>query len=127
MSDIQYEDIDPDIVDVIKLLNQNGLKTNFSCSGHKDGEPAYISFCETVTDEQILNLLSMLHSHNIDQSYRFEKWCRYVNESVRFDWTIKMPVWKIGKYEKENIRLFEFNKMYLINKLSEILRLKNER
>lgn len=44
--------IDKPLVPIIKRLNQEGLTTLYSCSGHKYPDRAYISFKDLLTETQ---------------------------------------------------------------------------
>ena len=51
----EMEIIDPNMIEPIRLLNECGLKTSFSCEGHEDSLP-YIAFDRSVTVEEFLKL-----------------------------------------------------------------------
>lgn len=56
MSNTNYENIDVDIRNLVFLINSfKGIRTIFSCSGHKLGEQGYISF--TVETLEVLQKL----------------------------------------------------------------------
>ena len=54
-------EIDAYMVNIIKLLNENGMKTIYCCEGHLetngDYSPAYITFDSSITKEFVENIL----------------------------------------------------------------------
>lgn len=57
---IPYEEIDPTIRGLVRLINQfPGLYTTDSCAGHRAGEPCYISV-GAETQDAFLNLIRAL-------------------------------------------------------------------
>lgn len=57
MSNIKWSEIDVNIRELVRLFNEAGFKTEFSCVGHNRHEPVYIVFDESVTQEQVEELI----------------------------------------------------------------------
>ena len=62
---IPYNDIDPEMRELIYVLNfQLNLKTDFCCYGHDEYQETIVVFNSSVKDSDILNLaerLSLIH------------------------------------------------------------------
>jgi hypothetical protein len=73
----KYRDkIDGGIQHFIKDLNDKGIYSVFSCSGHREGFSAYVTFATFITQEQILTYLNTYHS-----TLRIEDDCRLKQET----------------------------------------------
>jgi hypothetical protein len=96
--DINYEEIDVLCRPLVRLFNEIGLKTVFSCQGHDDEKrnSYYVIFDESVSDESISEFLV-----NIEQSGHtplvgeFHKWMRSRSGRVVSNW---MYCAKYGKH-----------------------------
>lgn len=69
--DIIYEEIDEEIRDVVRLLNEKGIQTYSSCSGHGKRDP--FIFCQYTDPLLVAAILCEhnIHSFIIDDSYIF--------------------------------------------------------
>ena len=57
---VPYEDIDPEIRGLVRLINtMPGLRSQFSCAGHAEGDEAYVAFFAD-TPGAVAGLLSRL-------------------------------------------------------------------
>ena len=63
------DSIDKGIVDFLKILNNHGYHTVFSCSGHSEDSVAYIDFATYITIDKII--YGMLNLFNADKSKYF--------------------------------------------------------
>ena len=62
--------IDKEINNIIKILNSNGLKTRYSCAGHKDKpklNKGYILFKSRLDDNDIKTGKTILHKKGIER------------------------------------------------------------
>jgi len=60
-ANIPYDDIDKEMIELIDILNFDlGLKTEYCCYGHENGEETYIVFDKSVNDEEIYSLAKFL-------------------------------------------------------------------
>lgn len=86
---IPYDDIDPEMIDILDVLNFHlGLKTQFCCYGHDDKTRTHVIFDKVVTDEMIYNL-----AEQSGQSYmqiNFNKWVRHY--PVMTNWFLELGV-----------------------------------
>ena len=84
-NNIPFDDIDPEIIDIIDVLNfQLDYKTEFCCYGHEIGEYSSIIFDDCVSDDMIYRLMEYLHNKiDLENIYNefgtFKKWARYVD------------------------------------------------
>lgn len=81
-------EIDDDCVDLVLFFNEVGLKTKYSCQGHRENESFQIVFDESVTDDQIkdflkVNLNKFGHSNAVG---KFSKWYRYMSGELVSNW-----------------------------------------
>lgn len=115
MKNIPYEKIDVEIVQLIKVLNEIcKIPTKRCCSGHGKSS-FYIQFDESVYDEQIYELCSILfdnieNKNNNYLMFSVEKWGRKLNGKFQYNWALRS---QIGCSVNE-----VFN---LINKITEVL------
>lgn len=84
--------IDDKCYPMVKLFNELGLTTRYSCEGHGSTEFSII-FDQDVTDIQIENLLlkhltALKHSSLIG---KFTKWCRPINGEIKYSWMYSAP------------------------------------
>lgn len=79
----QCVEIDDMCVELVKLLNAHGFKTQFCCQGHTPYEDFMIIFDRSVTDGMIYELAKAYETTNdyLDEEsypmYPFMKWVRY--------------------------------------------------
>lgn len=50
---IDYNEIDELMRPIIKVLNDNNVKTKWCCQGHFDNDKVYIMFDESVSEESL--------------------------------------------------------------------------
>jgi hypothetical protein len=79
-NEIPYDDIDSEMIEILDVLNFNlGIKTKFSCIGHRPQEPTYIMFENLVEDEDMHRLISIVDENvgscNI-KGVKLYKWLR---------------------------------------------------
>ena len=79
--------IDAKCVDLVELFNQIGLKTEFSCCGHRKGNFEII-FDKCVTDSDIHKLLDHISAgrDHTPLAGLLVKWVRYVDGVMRSNW-----------------------------------------
>lgn len=89
---IPYDEIDPEMRELIFLLNFHvGIKTEYCCIGEKDWSPTYIAFCDSVTDDQIIQLhndikLLNVKGNNPNSNFKFYKWLRVSKSKDKMCW-----------------------------------------
>lgn len=68
-------EVDPQIRELILLLNKCGFKTDSSCQGHEEHKGVKIVFDESVSDSSVFELAELLFAHS---SYlgEFSLWVR---------------------------------------------------
>lgn len=92
---IDYSEIDTNAVALVKLFNEIGLKTEFSCAGHKETDSFYIIFDNSVTDEDIHRFLLKFDKHYTHSPFagQFVKWCRKISGELVDTWMYEcLPV-----------------------------------
>lgn len=79
--------IDAKCVDLVELFNRIGLKTEYSCCGHRVSN-FYIMFDQVVTDEKIAVFLSRVSvgKKHTPLVGRIVKWVRYVDGAMTSCW-----------------------------------------
>lgn len=80
MNGIPYEDIDPEMIDILDVLNFDlGVKTKFCCIGHSPEEPTTIMFANSETDENMFKIASVVDG-NVGicgvRDVKLHKWLR---------------------------------------------------
>jgi len=90
LMNIPYEDIDPKCKDMVKLFNNVGLITEFSCQGHDNtySNSFQIMFSDFVNDKDINNFLSNFDEHPTHTPIIgcFKKWARKHQGSIKSNW-----------------------------------------
>lgn len=84
--------IDDKCYPMVKLFNEKGLTTKYSCEGH-NGNNFSIIFDQEVKDEQIEALL-IKHLNKFNHSNlvgKFTKWCRPINGEIKYSWMYSAP------------------------------------
>lgn len=120
---IPYDDIDIEMLEIIDILNfKCGIKTEFCCYGHGNGEPTYIAFDKSVHDKDMKKLIKILYENGIEQYYHISKWMRYGPFGLANDWKIRFPGWNIGEKTAANIELYDNNKKEMLKILCEVLK-----
>lgn len=88
MKEINYNKIDMECRELVKFFNENGLPTNLSCQGHDNFNNYFISFDDTVTDNDIANFL-LKYSNKYNHSPfvgKFVKWARKISGEIKMNW-----------------------------------------
>lgn len=86
--------IDDKIKNLIYLLNQKGLTTEFSCEGHEPSFQGYIMFGKSVTEEDMIKIINKLPKDKLN-NFKFEKYLRslsYSSPIIKSNWIIKFPI-----------------------------------
>ena len=86
-NNIPFEDIDPEMIDIIDVLNfQCGYKTEFCCYGHDDLNLVQIIFDSKVSDKMMYKLINHIHSWHgnpqIQMYGHFTKWARILKDGL---------------------------------------------
>lgn len=85
---IPYDNIDPEMRELIDVLNFHlGFTTRFCCYGHDDWTSPYVIFDDSVRDEQIYSLASVVCKDWKDFIH-FNKWVRNRGGEVASSWTM---------------------------------------
>ena len=86
--------VDAKCVDLVELFNQIGLKTEFSCCGHRVGNFEII-FDKCVTDADIYKLLDRISSgyDHTPLAGSFMKWARYADGIMCCNWMYQTQEW----------------------------------
>lgn len=83
---IPFEDLDKEMVDIIKLLNcEYGYKTKYCCFGHGKKANLYIMFHEDMNN-QIEDLAIRIAEHIKGTDFSFKFWIRDVRGKVEKNW-----------------------------------------
>ena len=77
---INYEEIDSELRNLIKELNNAKLTTKYCCFGHRDEAKLYIMFDESINKEELLEWYKELTRFNINYNGRL-----LLNYSVRWN------------------------------------------
>lgn len=96
---ILYNEIDKKCIPLVKLFNDVGLTTQFSCQGHdnKLNNTFQIIFEDFITDDDIFNFLNMFD--NLDHTPllgNFYKWMRRRDDEIVSNWIYQIDN---GKYK----------------------------
>jgi len=105
MTYINYDEIDVECRQMVKLFNDIGLTTKFSCQGHNNilQNSFQIIFDDLINDNSIINFISKfnnVYTHPPFQG-KFLKWMRKMNGKIVSNWTYEISY---GNY-KTNIKL----------------------
>jgi len=113
--EIPYDEMDQEIVELVKKFNEIGLETEFSCYGHSDNEETYVTFEQNVSDESIYELAKFLSKKEIKTWSdhvgffgfgEFNKWVRDNEGALFINWTYSFPHPMFGEdpKKKENFK-----------------------
>lgn len=82
--------VDVECVDLVKLFNQEGLKTKHSCQGD-DRNDFNIIFDDEVTDSDMENFISKFKNEYGHSPFmgKFSKWCRLMNNTITYNWMFR--------------------------------------
>lgn len=102
---INYDEIDEKCRPMVKLFNDIGLTTKFSCQGHNNilQNSFQIIFADYIGDKDIIDFLDKFqnaYTHSPFQG-KFLKWMRKMNGEIVTNWTYEISY---GNY-KTNIKL----------------------
>lgn len=88
-------EIDLECIDFVKLFNQEGLKTKFSCQGDRYND-FYIIFDDEVTDIDMENFISKFKNRYGHSPFigKFSKWCRLMNNTITYNWMFRTKDYK---------------------------------
>ena len=131
---IDYLKIDIGIRDLIKLFNEKGMPTKHSCAGHVGlnrknqivAESAYIEFDDSVGEDKIRELFSLVHKHNnnrIINDFHIDKYFReleYGGGNIISRWKISFPKYNFKNKQIERFKLKEECFKALENALKEM-------
>lgn len=80
---IEYQEIDVELVNILKLLNESSssIKTKYSCFGHKEYSQLYIMFDDYVNEELLLEWFKGFTRFSITYNGRLllKRWYRWSN------------------------------------------------
>lgn len=62
------DEVDKGIVDFLKILNNCGCHTVFSCSGHKENSIAYVDFASYVSKGKVLYEINRVFNIDLSES-----------------------------------------------------------
>ena len=88
-------DFDESIKDILFLFNKLGLRTEYSCEGHKGDSSFYIAFDESVTDKQIRDVIQYAANSYDDMNRNplmlgFNRYMRAFNKhEMRDNWVFR--------------------------------------
>lgn len=102
--EINYDEVDVECRDLVRLFNECGLKTKYSCQGHNGGvlDYYYIMFDDNITDSHIESFIGKFenkHSHSPFVG-KFVKWMRKIPGEIKCNWMYQLT----GKDDLENYR-----------------------
>jgi len=103
--EINYDEIDIECIPMVKLFNNIGLTTKFSCQGHNNilQNSFQIIFADSVNDSNIIefvNKFDNIYTHSPFHG-KFLKWMRKMNGEIVSNWTYEISY---GNF-KTNIKL----------------------
>lgn len=92
-NNIPYDDIDPEMIEILDVLNFDlGLKTKFCCYGHDNKTNTYVILDECVADEQIFSLAEKLYKEDGGHIISFAKWVRSLCGKPASNWKVEIGV-----------------------------------
>ncbi len=105
--------IDKECVDLVNLFNNNGLKTEFCCSGHNEAE-FFILFDSSVTDDKMLNFIEKISVNTTTCILgHFYKWYRKIGLNNTNSWYVN---WE---YKAFSIEKAEYDYGYMVHRLND--------
>ncbi len=95
---IDYTIIDEKCIPSVKLFNSVGLKTLFSCQGHKPSDDFCIIFDDSVTDEDVREFLIKVDNVTGHIMGGFYRWERCHEGVILSNWQYKFNLGRVAKY-----------------------------
>lgn len=134
MEKVDYSKIDVGIRDLIKLFNEKGMITKNCCAGHMRvnaknqiiSGPAYVEFDESIEEEKIRELFSLIHkqdNNRIVNDFHIDKYLReldYGAGNIVSRWRIYFPQYTARNRSIEKFQLKEECFKALENALKEM-------
>lgn len=125
LSDEILSEIDPLCIPMVNLFNKIGLKTEYSCQGHKNKEDKenfkfWIMFDSTVDDEDIVSFLQKMTTPSKDYpsltttlAGNFYKWVRIAGENeLLVNWMYECDYRKVKT--NQDVAASDFKRMVKI-------------
>jgi len=115
---IPYNDIDPEMLEIVNLLNfRANLKTKYCCIGHKEVDRLYVMFDEDVDSDSINQFADTVLTEIPNyQHLTFNYWIRvvgrYHNPQIKRNWMMES---KRVSQNKRNELVKEINNVLTLN------------